>query len=182
MRAYCVLVCRLVPVCGLRCLGFIHSSHETMMPPRRVFQLSALLCGLLCSSSAFTVRSGTDVSQLLSQEGHHQHCQQQTCRSVNKRSSPDISTAGKKRVALSVASGGAAASMNDNPSRLQNIRTFVSKNFFLLGMIVAVALARAFPSVSQVVCFLSNTPYTITQSHAAAHLVISHHFFHFKTS
>jgi len=72
--------------------------------------------------------------------------------------------------------------MNDNPSRLQNIRTFVSKNFFLLGMIVAVALARAFPSVSQVVCFLPNTPYTITQSHAVAHLVISHHFFHFKPS
>ena len=113
---------------------------STMMLSRRVLLLSALLCGVLCSSSAFTVRSGPEISPLLSSERHHRKC-----RSLTNRSS-DISTEGKG-VALSVASGG--ASSNDGPSRLDKIRAFTSKNFFLMGMMVAVALARAFPHVSR---------------------------------
>jgi len=48
-----------------------------------------------------------------------------------------------------VASGGAAASSNDGQSRLEKFRAFTSKNFFLLGMMVAVALARAFPQLGK---------------------------------
>ena len=110
----------------------------TMMPPRRVLLLFALLCEVLCSSSAFTVRSGPDVSPLLSSERHHRKHRGPTHRP------PDINP-----LALSVASGGAAASSNDGPLRLEKFRAFTSKNFFLLGMMVVVALARAFPQLGK---------------------------------
>ena len=108
---------------------------------RRALLLSGILCGVLCSSSAFTVRSGADV---LSSSDRHQ----QKYPGLTNRSSPDVFVAGNG-VALSVASGGAAASSHDGPSRLEKLASFTSKNFFLLGMMVAVALARAFPHVSR---------------------------------
>ena len=49
----------------------------------------------------------------------------------------------RSQTALSVASGGA-----DGPSNLERFLAFTSKNFFLLGMVAAVSLARAFPHVS----------------------------------
>lgn len=127
----------------------VDQSTSTMaVLSRRALLLSALLCGVLCSSSAFTVRSGADVSQLLSSERH-----QQKCPGLSNRSSPTNVFMAGKGVALSVASGGAAASSDNGPSRLEKLKAFTSKNFFLLGMMVAVALARLFPHVSQVVCF-----------------------------
>lgn len=137
-----------------------------MLLSRRALMLSALLCGALCSSSAFTVRSGADVSQLLSSSERHQ----QKCPGLTNRSSPDVFMAGKG-VALSVASGGAAASSDDGPSRLEKLKSFTSKNFFLLGMMVAVALARAFPHVSCLL--LSISPRTAPQlsSHTS---ILSH--------
>ena len=139
-----------VPHSAISNLASVIRQMSTMvMLSRRALLLSALLCGVFCSSSAFTVRSGADISQILSPER-----QQQKCQSFSNRSSLDISKAGRG-VALSVASGGAAASSDDGPSRIDKIRAFTSKNFFLLGMMVAVALARAFPHVSRL--FLSNT-------------------------
>ena len=142
-----------------------------VMLSRRTLLLSALLCGILCSSSAFTVRSGADISQILSPER-----QQQKCQSFSNRSSLDISKAGRG-VALSVASGGAAASSDDGPSRIDKIRAFTSKNFFLLGMMVAVALARAFPHVSRL--FLSNTSryHMALISHTNK---LTHYYLHFQ--
>ena len=137
-----------IAICNIR------QSMSTMaMLSRRALLLSGILCGVLCSSSAFTVRSGADVSQLLSSPERHQ----QKHPGLTNRSSPDVFMAGKG-VALSVASGGAAASSHDGPSRLEKLKSFTSKNFFLLGMMVAVALARAFPHVSRLL--LSITPRT----------------------
>lgn len=140
----------------------IRQSMSTMvMLSRRALVLSSLLCGVVCSSSAFTVRSGADVSQLLSSERHHQ----QKCpgRLTNRSSSPEVFVAGRG-VALSVASGGAAAASEDGPSRLEQLKAFTSKNFFLLGMMVAVALARAFPHVSRLL--LSITSRTTARRHS----------------
>ena len=131
-------------------------STMAMLSRRRALLLSGILCGVLCSSSAFTVRPGADVSQLLSSSERHQ--QRYPGLTNRNRSSPDVFMAGRKGVALSVASGGAAASSNDGPSRLEKLKAFTSKNFFLLGMMVAVALARAFPHVSCML--LSITPRT----------------------
>ena len=142
-------------------LNIRRQSMSTMvMLSRRALVLSALLCGVVCSSSAFTVRPGADVSQLLSSERHHQ----QKCPGrLTNRSSPEVFVAGKG-VALSVASGGAAAASEDGPSSLEKLKAFTSKNFFLLGMMVAVALARAFPHVSRLL--LSITSRTIARRHS----------------
>ena len=79
--------------------------------------------------------------------------------------------AGRKGVALSVASGGAAASSDDGPSRLEKLKAFTSKNFFLLGMMVAVALARAFPHVS---CMLLSITLRTTARHSYLPWYLTH--------
>ena len=150
----------------------IRQSMSTMvMLSRRALLLSALLCGVVCSSSAFTVRPGADVSQLLSSERHHQ----QKCPGrLTNRSSPEVFVAGKG-IALSVASGGAAAASEDGPSSLEKLKAFTSKNFFLLGMMVAVALARAFPHVSRLLLsIISHITHHRTASLLSHTSILSH--------
>ena len=142
-------------------------STMAMLSRRRALLLSGILCGVLCSSSAFTVRPGADVSQLLSSSERHQ----QKNPGLTNRSSPDVFMAGRKGVALSVASGGAAASSDDGPSRLEKLKAFTSKNFFLLGMMVAVALARAFPHVS---CMLLSITLRTTARHSYLPWYLTH--------
>lgn len=47
-------------------------------------------------------------------------------------------------------SGGDAAESFGHLSGLDKIRAFASKNFFLLGMAIAVTLARVFPTVRKI--------------------------------
>lgn len=45
--------------------------------------------------------------------------------------------------------GGGASNTDTTPPLLDKLRSFTSKNFFLLGMLVAVGLARAFPALGK---------------------------------
>ena len=56
-----------------------------------------------------------------------------------KRSTRDI--------ILGIRGGGCSEDISSSPSVMDKTRAFVSKNFFLLGMVVAVAFAKLFPEV-----------------------------------
>ena len=49
---------------------------------------------------------------------------------------------------LAVRGGNAAAADDDDKSTMEKAKAFVSKNFFLLGMVVAVSFAKLLPEVS----------------------------------
>ena len=48
---------------------------------------------------------------------------------------------------LGIRGGGGDDDISSSPSVMDKTRAFVSKNFFLLGMVVAVAFAKLFPQV-----------------------------------
>jgi len=110
--------------------------------------LSFLLCGVLCPVHAFAVRTRTRPVSSPAVASRGAYCRENRLHLII-RGSTDLSTnhSNKSRsdTVLSVASGGA-----DGPSNLEKCMAFTSKNFFLLGMVAAVSLARAFPHVSTV--------------------------------
>lgn len=114
---------------------------------RRATLLSFLLCGVICPATAFAVRTRTrQVSSPVAAAGANSTSRENRLHLII-RGSADLftnhSNKSRSQTALSVASGGA-----DGPSNLERFLAFTSKNFFLLGMVAAVSLARAFPHVS----------------------------------
>ena len=110
---------------------------------RRV-TLDILLFGVLCPAAAFAVRPRSLSSPILipsvgdniDSRAHRRHLITRTRGYSNRFGSP---------TALWSVSGG-DTSVNGSP-RLEKLRAFISKNFFLLGMVAAVSFARAFPHV-----------------------------------
>jgi len=109
--------------------------------------LSFLLCGVLCPVHAFAVRTRTRPVSSPAVASRGAYCRENRLHLII-RGSTDLSTnhSNKSRsdTVLSVASGGA-----DGPSNLEKFMAFTSKNFFLLGMVAAVSLARAFPHLGR---------------------------------
>jgi hypothetical protein len=124
--------------------SFADESKATM--GKRVVSVafsSLLLLVLSANLNAFTLASLPAVHPHWTRQGFNQNILNNVNRD-NREQSSDFTTC-----LTTLRSGGDAGMEGSEPSILSKAHKFVNNNFFLVGMFVAVALAKLIPSVSK---------------------------------